>query len=192
MQMRKQWLIALLFALINLRSIICCNLCRLSSLQTSKLHFRPYGIHTGIPKNVKISRITESQPQLPLLPLHLNRRISKATETNSSRGAFFSDKLSATDESQTKIKEVLISWIRWYRNTLSPIMPPNCRFLPSCSNYAMQAIAEHGSYRWDCLFLIKFLLNYRAFRSEMTETIAIHRQFVSQRLDIDNMANITV
>ena len=155
--MKQQWLTALLFTLIDLRSIICCNLCRLSSLRTSKLHLRPYGIHTGIPKDVKLSIVSGSQPQLLLLPLPLHRRISKATGTNSNRGAFFSDILSATDENQTKIKEVLISWIRWYRNTLSPIMPPNCRFLPSCSNYAMQAIAEHGSYRWDCLFSITSL-----------------------------------
>ena len=54
---------------------------------------------------------------------------------------------SVEEENKIIIKEILISWIRWYRNTLSPIMPPNCRFLPSCSNYAMQAIAEHGSYK---------------------------------------------
>lgn len=156
--MKQQCLVALLFTLIDLRSIICCNLCRLSSLRISKLHFRSYGIHSGIPKDVKVSMIFETQPQSSLLPLPLKRRISEATETNP-RGALFSGKLSATDESQTKIKEVLISWIQWYRNTLSPIMPPNCRFLPSCSNYAMQAIAEHGSYRWDCLYLIKFPKN---------------------------------
>jgi Putative membrane protein insertion efficiency factor len=54
---------------------------------------------------------------------------------------------SEEEEKEISIKEILISWIRWYRNTLSPIMPPNCRFLPSCSNYAIQAIAEHGSYK---------------------------------------------
>lgn len=52
------------------------------------------------------------------------------------------------DDEQLKLKEVMMGMIRWYRNTLSPIMPPNCRFLPSCSNYALQAIDEQGPYRF--------------------------------------------
>ena len=43
-----------------------------------------------------------------------------------------------------KLKSVMISWIRWYRETLSPGMPPNCRFFPSSSKYAIQAIEEFG------------------------------------------------
>ena len=54
----------------------------------------------------------------------------------------------SADDTQSKLKGVMIGMIRWYRNTLSPIMPPNCRFLPSCSNYALQAIDEHGPYRF--------------------------------------------
>ena len=49
------------------------------------------------------------------------------------------------DESiENKVKNFMLSWIRWYRETLSPIMPPNCRFFPSCSKYAIQAIEEFG------------------------------------------------
>jgi putative membrane protein insertion efficiency factor len=45
------------------------------------------------------------------------------------------------------LKDVMISWIKWYRNTLSPIMPPNCRFFPSCSVYAIDAIEKFGSVK---------------------------------------------
>lgn len=34
--------------------------------------------------------------------------------------------------------------IRLYQLLLSPVLPPACRFTPSCSSYTMQAIAEHG------------------------------------------------
>jgi putative membrane protein insertion efficiency factor len=39
---------------------------------------------------------------------------------------------------------VLIAPIRLYKRFLSPIMPPACRFEPTCSTYAMQAIQIHG------------------------------------------------
>ncbi len=32
-----------------------------------------------------------------------------------------------------------------YRWTLSPLLPTSCRFAPSCSSYAAEAIAEHGA-----------------------------------------------
>jgi len=37
--------------------------------------------------------------------------------------------------------------IRFYRAFLSPLKPPTCRFTPSCSAYALEAIAEHGAAR---------------------------------------------
>ena len=48
------------------------------------------------------------------------------------------------DDVESTLKEVMLKWIRWYRTTLSPIMPPNCRFFPSCSKYAIQSIEEYG------------------------------------------------
>ncbi len=37
--------------------------------------------------------------------------------------------------------------IRLYRLTLSPLMPPVCRFHPSCSAYALRALQVHGPFR---------------------------------------------
>jgi putative membrane protein insertion efficiency factor len=37
--------------------------------------------------------------------------------------------------------------IRFYRRFLSPLKPPTCRFTPSCSAYALEAIAEHGALK---------------------------------------------
>ena len=39
---------------------------------------------------------------------------------------------------------VLIAPIRFYRAFLSPLFPPACRFEPTCSQYAMEAIQLHG------------------------------------------------
>jgi uncharacterized protein len=35
--------------------------------------------------------------------------------------------------------------IRSYQLVLSPILPPSCRYLPSCSDYAAEAIGRHGA-----------------------------------------------
>jgi hypothetical protein len=39
---------------------------------------------------------------------------------------------------------LLIGPIRLYQLTLSRILPPSCRFSPSCSHYAIEALARHG------------------------------------------------
>jgi hypothetical protein len=33
-----------------------------------------------------------------------------------------------------------------YRLLLSPVLPPSCRFLPSCSEYALEAVRRHGAW----------------------------------------------
>jgi putative membrane protein insertion efficiency factor len=38
----------------------------------------------------------------------------------------------------------LVAPIRFYRRYLSPLMPPSCRFTPTCSQYALEAIEVHG------------------------------------------------
>ncbi len=39
---------------------------------------------------------------------------------------------------------VLQVLIRVYQLLLSPLLPPSCRYLPSCSDYAVEAIGRHG------------------------------------------------
>ncbi|MBR0493280.1 MAG: membrane protein insertion efficiency factor YidD [Muribaculaceae bacterium] len=42
---------------------------------------------------------------------------------------------------------LLIQPIRFYQRYISPLTPPTCRFTPSCSNYAIQAIRKHGPFK---------------------------------------------
>ncbi|MBO5272505.1 MAG: membrane protein insertion efficiency factor YidD [Muribaculaceae bacterium] len=39
---------------------------------------------------------------------------------------------------------ILILPIRFYQRCISPLFPPACRFTPSCSHYAVEAIQKHG------------------------------------------------
>lgn len=47
----------------------------------------------------------------------------------------------------TVVRRLLILPIRLYKLCLSPFLPPSCRFYPSCSTYAIQAIETHGPVR---------------------------------------------
>ena len=49
---------------------------------------------------------------------------------------------------------LLIAPLRAYKRFISPWLPPACRFHPTCSEYAMEAIARHGAIRgvWKALW----------------------------------------
>ena len=42
------------------------------------------------------------------------------------------------------MKKILIMLIRWYQYLISPYIPSSCRYHPSCSSYAIEAIDRHG------------------------------------------------
>jgi len=45
------------------------------------------------------------------------------------------------------VSAVLRGLIRFYQLFISPVLPPSCRYLPSCSAYAAEAITTHGALR---------------------------------------------
>ncbi|MFC3873776.1 membrane protein insertion efficiency factor YidD [Neisseria musculi] len=48
----------------------------------------------------------------------------------------------------------LLLWlIRFYRYAVSPLIPPRCRFTPTCSQYALEAVKKHGALKGGCLAL---------------------------------------
>lgn len=54
-------------------------------------------------------------------------------------------------------KAVLIAPIRFYRYFISPLFPPSCRFVPTCSQYAIEAIQVHGPLKGLYLALRRLL-----------------------------------
>lgn len=59
--------------------------------------------------------------------------------------------MSASEKSSKTVPgrsaRVLIAPIIAYQRFLSPLLPPSCRFAPSCSQYAVEALREHGAIR---------------------------------------------
>lgn len=55
------------------------------------------------------------------------------------------------------MKRLLLALIRFYRTSISPLRPPCCRFIPSCSTYAMEAIQVHGALKGSALAVWRIL-----------------------------------
>lgn len=55
------------------------------------------------------------------------------------------------------MKRLLIRLIRLYQKRISSATPPRCRFIPTCSNYALEAIETHGALKGGFLALGRFL-----------------------------------
>ena len=55
------------------------------------------------------------------------------------------------------MKKLLLALIRWYRRDISPCRPPCCRFIPTCSTYALEAVEVHGAVKGGALALWRVL-----------------------------------
>jgi uncharacterized protein len=60
--------------------------------------------------------------------------------------------VTTTDEQQAPDRKsagvrVLVLLVRGYQVLISPLLPPSCRFYPSCSAYALEAVQVHGALR---------------------------------------------
>lgn len=45
------------------------------------------------------------------------------------------------------MKKILMTMIRFYQKNISPATPPSCRYHPTCSSYALEAIDKHGAVK---------------------------------------------
>jgi putative membrane protein insertion efficiency factor len=62
------------------------------------------------------------------------------------------------DDARTgPIAWVLLRLVRFYRAWISPVLPPSCRFEPSCSAYALEALTVHGAPRGTWLTVRRLL-----------------------------------
>lgn len=55
------------------------------------------------------------------------------------------------------MKVILLLLIRFYRVFLSPLKPPSCRYVPTCSEYAMIAVEKYGATKGSLLAIKRIL-----------------------------------
>lgn len=55
------------------------------------------------------------------------------------------------------MKFLVLDFLKLYKTFLSPFLPPACRFTPTCSEYAMQAVEKYGFLRGTWLAVKRIL-----------------------------------
>jgi putative membrane protein insertion efficiency factor len=61
------------------------------------------------------------------------------------------------------LQRTLVLGVRAYQVGLSPLLPASCRYLPTCSEYAIEALSRHGPWRGSWL-AVKRILRCHPFR----------------------------
>jgi len=79
--------------------------------------------------------------------------VSERTDRSAPRRGW-SALLNRTHQAQVAI---LVFLITLYRRMISPLLPPSCRYEPSCSEYARQALRRHGLWRGGRLAVLRLL-----------------------------------
>ncbi|HNV96346.1 MAG TPA: membrane protein insertion efficiency factor YidD [Bacteroidales bacterium] len=52
---------------------------------------------------------------------------------------------------------ILIGIVKFYKLFISPILPNSCRYTPTCSNYAVEALKKYGAFKGGWLALKRIL-----------------------------------
>lgn len=55
------------------------------------------------------------------------------------------------------LSKLMLALIAFYRTCISPLTPPACRYTPTCSQYAQEAIRKYGPFRGGWLALKRIL-----------------------------------
>ena len=45
------------------------------------------------------------------------------------------------------MKKAMLKCLRFYQRQISPLSPPRCRYVPTCSEYAVQAVEKYGAVK---------------------------------------------
>jgi putative membrane protein insertion efficiency factor len=57
----------------------------------------------------------------------------------------------------TVLSGAILWLIRFYRYFISPVMPGECRFYPTCSKYALEAVEKHGAVRGSIISVMRIM-----------------------------------
>ena len=69
------------------------------------------------------------------------------------------------------MKNIFLSMIRFYQRFISPAFPARCRFRPTCSAYAYEAIRKYGALKGGFLALRRFLRCHPFYKGDSYDPV---------------------
>ena len=69
------------------------------------------------------------------------------------------------------MKKAVLSFIRFYQHRISPAFPARCRFRPTCSAYAYEAISKYGVCKGGFLALKRFLRCHPFYKGDIFDPV---------------------
>jgi len=69
------------------------------------------------------------------------------------------------------MKRIFLSLIRFYQRSISPLSPPRCRFVPTCSQYAYEAITKYGAIKGGWLALRRLLRCHPFYKGDFFDPV---------------------
>ena len=69
------------------------------------------------------------------------------------------------------MKRILVRLIRFYQRSISPGLPPRCRFIPTCSQYALEAVEKYGAVKGGWLALRRFLRCHPFYKGPLYDPV---------------------
>ena len=69
------------------------------------------------------------------------------------------------------MKKILLRSIRFYRKYISPNTPPSCRFTPTCSVYAIDAIEKHGALKGGYMAIRRILSCHPFYKGSLYDPV---------------------
>ena len=69
------------------------------------------------------------------------------------------------------MKKVLLALIRFYQSAVSPYFPARCRFRPTCSAYAYEAVSKYGVFKGGWFALRRFLRCHPFYKGDFFDPV---------------------
>ena len=69
------------------------------------------------------------------------------------------------------MKKILLAVIRFYQRNISPAFPARCRFSPTCSRYAYEAITKYGALKGGWLALRRLLRCHPFYKGDYFDPV---------------------
>ena len=101
----------------------------------------------AVPRQRSILSVGPRSLDLQTEPVHATLHAAELSSSTQRPSQLFSRGLAA----------LLLALIGFYRQWISPLLGPRCRFSPSCSAYGLEAISRHGPWRGSWLTLRRLL-----------------------------------